>query len=154
MEIQRLINLQSSVFMTLQQEARTLVEGLANQADVALHRDRSEFLSEIGTLREDTQSAVQQGNDKVSEMQALIDSHNSSIEGQVANMTKVVEEMHAFADRVRLGFIETKSEIESIRANVENLAASVRAGGGGGGPPGFGGGGGHDRDRPIFDPRD
>ena len=40
-EIQRLINLQSSVFLTLQQDARTLIDGLANQADVALRRDRS-----------------------------------------------------------------------------------------------------------------
>ena len=30
-EIQRLINLQSSAFISLKQEARTLVDGLANQ---------------------------------------------------------------------------------------------------------------------------
>ena len=68
-EIQRFIRLQSSVFLTLQQDARTLIDGLANQADAALRRDRAEFLSELGTLREHTKDAVRQGNEKVDEMQ-------------------------------------------------------------------------------------
>jgi hypothetical protein len=151
-EIQRLISLQSSVFLTLQQDARTLIDGLATQADAALRRDRAEFLSELGTLREHTQDAVRQGNEKVDEMQALIDSHNTAIQTQVDNLKTVVAEMHAFADKVRATNDETQSNIRSIVADVENLAAGVRVGGGGGGPPGMGGS--FDRDRPIFDPRD
>ena len=64
-EIQRLINLQSSAFMTLQQEARTLVDGLANQANVALLRNREEAAAELGQLREHTQDAVRQSNNKL-----------------------------------------------------------------------------------------
>ena len=136
-EIQRLISLQSSEFLTLQQDARTLIDGLANQADVALRRDRAEFLSELRTIREHTHDAVRQGNEKVDEMQALIDSHNTAIQTQVGHVATIVAEMHAFADRVRETNDETQSDIRSIHANVENLAAGVRAGGGGGGPPGM-----------------
>ena len=57
-EFQRLVNLQSLVFLTLQQETRTPIDGLANQADVALKEDRAEFLSELGTLREHRMRSV------------------------------------------------------------------------------------------------
>ena len=99
---------------------------------------------------EHTKGTVRQIDSKLDEIHALIGRHDSAIQPQVDNISGIGADIRTFEGGVRDSVSETKTAIETVHANVESLAAGVRAGGGG--PPGIGGG--FERDRPIFDLHD
>ena len=134
-EILRLINAQSASLNALQQEARTLVDGLASQADTALRQERAEAATEFGQLREHTQGAVRTVESKWDEIQALINGHDTAIQAQVDKMVGIQSDLRSFADGVHSSITQTQAAVKMMHANVESLTSGARASGGG--PPTF-----------------
>ena len=97
-ELLRLVNAQSAVFTSLQAEARTLVDTLANTADVAMRRERAEIEGLLGQLRAHTQEAVRT-------VETKLGVHDCEIRAQIDMLVKLELVLFTFADGVSTSII-------------------------------------------------